>query len=99
MAGLGDVITEAVYSQINSLMVKPQKIRIPISDWTSALDSQENEIPVGVLRVQIFEAKAIKNVDVTGISDPMALIFLGGKKVAQTRCLKNTLYPQWYSRE
>ena len=43
----------------------------------------------------IYEAKGVKNVDVTGVSDPAALVKIGGNEVCRTRVFDNSLDPKW----
>ncbi|KAI9340576.1 hypothetical protein BDR26DRAFT_353408 [Obelidium mucronatum] len=53
------------------------------------------EVPVGVLKVTFHEAKGLKNRELAGISDPYVLIRLGGKEVARTKTIGNSLNPYW----
>jgi Ca2+-dependent lipid-binding protein len=93
--GLGDFIKETVQSQLAALMVNPVKMTFPIGEWMGTATAGATETPIGVLRVAIFEGKGIKNVDMTGVSDPMARILIGGAEVARTRIIDNTLDPKW----
>jgi Ca2+-dependent lipid-binding protein len=93
--GLGDFIKETVQSQLAALMVNPVKMTFPIGEWMGAAAAGATETPIGVLRVAIFEGKGIKNVDMTGVSDPMVRILIGGSEAARTRVIDNTLDPKW----
>ena len=44
---------------------------------------------VGVLSIHVSEAKGLKNVEVTGKSDPYVKIVLGGTEVARTKAIDN----------
>jgi hypothetical protein len=94
IGGLGDFIKETVQSQIAAIMVNPIKMSFPIGEWMGA-DFGAIELPVGILRVSIYEASGLRNVDVTGISDPLAIIKIGGSEVARTRIIENNCDPKW----
>ena len=52
--------------------------------------------PKGVLRVRLIEAKNLQNKDLFGKSDPLALVWVGGKSPKlKTRIQKSTLHPIW----
>ncbi|KAJ3370159.1 hypothetical protein HDU91_006565, partial [Kappamyces sp. JEL0680] len=94
LAGLGSLIRDIVKTQLASIIVNPVKLSLPIGEWFGE-STGSTEVPIGVLRVVLYEAKGIKNVDVTGVSDPAALVYIGGNVVARTRTLDNTLDPKW----
>ncbi|KAJ3201403.1 hypothetical protein HDU67_001364, partial [Dinochytrium kinnereticum] len=52
-------------------------------------------LPVGVLKVTVFEAKDLKNVELAGVSDPYAKILIGGNEVARTSEITQSLTPYW----
>ncbi len=63
----------------------PVTIKIPLAEWMGA----QEDFAVGVLSVYIIEAKGLKNVEVTGKSDPYVRILLGGAEVCRTRAIDN----------
>ncbi|KAI8904668.1 C2 domain-containing protein [Gorgonomyces haynaldii] len=54
------------------------------------------ETPVGVLRVVIYEAARLRNADIGSLSDPCAVLKIGGKEVNRTRVIMNDLDPKWH---
>ena len=100
IAGLGSFIKDTVDFQLAQIIVNPVKMSLNIGEWMGDTTGK-TEVPVGVLRgmlhlisfncalVVIYEAKGLKNLDVTGISDPAALICIGGNIVARTRVFDN----------
>ena len=92
---LGGMIRNIVQGQLAALMVNPMKMTFPIGEWMSPHFGALQK-PVGVLRVSIYEAKGLKNVDIAGsISDPSAEVYIGGQMVAKTRTIDNNLDPKW----
>ena len=53
------------------------------------------EVPMGILRIRINEGRDLKNVDITGVSDPCVIVYLGQKEIARTKIISNTLDPKW----
>ena len=92
---LGGMIRNIVQGQLSALMVNPMKMSFPIGEWMSP-NFGALQAPVGVLRVSIYEAKGLKNVDIAGsISDPSAEVYIGGQMLAKTRTIDNNLDPKW----
>ncbi|XJO75420.1 hypothetical protein BDV3_006107 [Batrachochytrium dendrobatidis] len=91
--GLSTFLEDTINGQLRAAIVNPNKISIDLAAMMNAGDSADR--PIGVLRVTIFDAKQLKNVDITGISDPCAVIIIGGKEVARTNIIDNNLDPVW----
>jgi Ca2+-dependent lipid-binding protein len=66
VVGLGPLIKDIVDNQLKNIIVNPNKYTIPLGEWMGE-NAGGTEVPVGVLRVVVFEAKGLKNVDVTGV--------------------------------
>ena len=90
--GLSTFLEDTIDSILKSVIVNPNKISI---DLESMGGSTAIDPPVGVFRVIIFDAKGLRNVDITGASDPCAVITIGGKEVGRTQVIENKLDPIW----
>ncbi|KAJ3286488.1 hypothetical protein HK104_009001 [Borealophlyctis nickersoniae] len=80
-------------------------------DWHLNANLVENKIPidleaimgvagagdraVGVLRITLHEAKNLKNLELTGKSDPYARVFISGRQVYKSKTIDNSLDPSW----
>ncbi|KAI8928229.1 C2 domain-containing protein [Entophlyctis helioformis] len=91
--GLSTFLHDTINFQVDQAIVNPNKIPIDLEAMMNGPDSIDR--PIGVLRLSIFEGKQLRNVDITGVSDPCAVVFLGGKEVARTRVIDNKLDPVW----
>ncbi|KAI9324517.1 hypothetical protein BDR26DRAFT_257623 [Obelidium mucronatum] len=60
----------------------------------SVLEKQEDK-PIGILKITIYEGKGLKNAELVGKSDPYAVVKLGGVSVGRTRAIQNNLNPAW----
>ncbi|KAJ3098015.1 hypothetical protein HDU97_004375 [Phlyctochytrium planicorne] len=89
--GLSSLVS-GVLTTILSGYVEPNK---NIFDMESFFEGSDSDVPVGVLKVTIFEAKDLKNVELGGVSDPYAKVFIGGEEVARTSEVSTTLSPYW----
>ncbi|KAJ3102687.1 hypothetical protein HDU96_009549 [Phlyctochytrium bullatum] len=73
--------------------IEPHK---QIVDMEAMFNGSGSDVPVGVLKVTIFEAKDLKNRELGGISDPYAVVKIGGEKeVARTSTVNQSLAPYW----
>eukprot|EP00842_Homolaphlyctis_polyrhiza_P000132 jgi/Hompol1/1119/HPOL_002644-RA len=86
--GLSTFLQDTIDSVLRSAIVNPNKISINMVEETA-------DRPIGVFCITIFDAKALKNVDITGTSDPCAAVIIGGKEVARTKVIDNNLFPSW----
>ncbi|KND03955.1 uncharacterized protein SPPG_01407 [Spizellomyces punctatus DAOM BR117] len=91
--GLSSFLTDTINYYTKMFVVDPNKITIDLEQLLGG--TSEADKPVGVLRVSLYEAKGLKNMELAGKSDPYALLFVGGKQVARTKTIDNTLDPVW----
>ena len=98
IAGLGSMIKDVVKSQVDALIVNPNKMSFNIDEMLNGSGGR-TDTPAGVLRIILYQAKDLKNVDLTGVtfSNPAVLINMGGEEVARTEVKSNTLEPEWNS--
>ncbi|KAJ3061081.1 hypothetical protein HDU99_005678, partial [Rhizoclosmatium hyalinum] len=91
MPGLKNSLNQIVASALSSY-VTPRKNTI---DLDAIMNGTGAEVPVGLLKITLHEAKHLKNFELAGISDPYVLVRLGGKEVARTKTIDNSLNPYW----
>ncbi|ORY53531.1 hypothetical protein BCR33DRAFT_710938 [Rhizoclosmatium globosum] len=91
MPGLKNSLNQIVASALSSY-VTPRKNTI---DLDAIMNGTGAEVPVGLLKITLHEAKHLKNFELAGISDPYVLVRLGGKEVARTKTIANSLNPYW----
>ncbi|TPX65676.1 hypothetical protein SpCBS45565_g05016 [Spizellomyces sp. 'palustris'] len=91
--GLSSFLTDTISYYTKMFVVDPNKITIDLEQLLGG--TSEADKPIGVLRVSLYEAKGLKNMELAGKSDPYALLFVGGKQVARTKTIDNTLDPVW----
>lgn len=67
----------------------------PVS-MPGAIDGAASYVPpIGVLRLHLKKAIDVKNVELTGKSDPYIRVLLGGKVLGRTNVQDDTLNPVW----
>lgn len=81
-------IDENIKYQLEQNVVDPNRIVIPLEEWMGA--SAVIDKPVGIIRCILFEGKKLKNVELTGMSDPYVKVLLGDKVVGKTKVIDNT---------
>ncbi|KAH9272619.1 hypothetical protein BASA83_005124 [Batrachochytrium salamandrivorans] len=91
--GLSTFLEDTINGQLRAAVVNPNKISINLAEMMNAGDSSDRAI--GIFKITLFDAKQLKNVDVTGMSDPCAIVHIGGKEVARTHVIDNSLAPVW----
>jgi len=95
--GLSDMMKRAIGEVIDSFIVLPNRIKVPIGD-TKDLESLKFPMPLGVLHIGILGASNLiatdKNVFKKNSSDPYIKCKVGKFKYC-TKKLKNTLSPTW----
>ncbi|KAI8825681.1 uncharacterized protein EV422DRAFT_513846 [Fimicolochytrium jonesii] len=91
--GLSNFIFDTIYFYTNQILVDPNKITIDLEQLLGS--STEADKPVGVLRIALYEGKGLRNVELAGKSDPYARVMIGGKPVARTKTIDNSLDPVW----
>lgn len=77
------------------MIVYPKNVVWPFWDIADELVEELAEPePAGLLRVQVYEAKELVNVDVVGKSDPYATLRVGDEE-HKTQVMKDNLNPVW----
>ncbi|KAI8609214.1 hypothetical protein BC830DRAFT_1151653 [Chytriomyces sp. MP71] len=64
-------------------------------DLDAIMNGTGADVPVGVLKVIVHEAKGLKNVELAGMSDPYVLLKINSVPVARTKAIDNSLNPYW----
>ncbi|KAL2913662.1 Tricalbin-2 [Polyrhizophydium stewartii] len=90
--GLSTFLQDTINEQLKAAIVNPNKIPINLEEMMTA---DGTDRPIGILRVTILNARELRNVDITGTSDPCAIVMIGGKEVARTAVIDNSLNPVW----
>ncbi|XP_076254972.1 extended synaptotagmin-2-like isoform X2 [Rhynchophorus ferrugineus] len=78
---------------INKKLVFPNKITKRFSKSVDAVELKSIEAE-GILRVHVFEARDLEKKDVTGKSDPYAVLNVGAQE-QKTKVINRELNPQW----
>ncbi|TPX56100.1 hypothetical protein PhCBS80983_g04797 [Powellomyces hirtus] len=91
--GLSNFISDTIDYYTTLFVVDPNKITIDLEQLLGS--TTEADKPVGVLRVSLYEAKGLRNMELAGKSDPYALMTIGGKQVVRTKTIDNSLNPVW----
>ncbi len=97
LPGLSSFLQNLVRDIVGWLFVAPNAFTLdldammngPAGGWATT------ETACGVLMIRVVEAKNLKNVEITGMSDPYADIRIRGRSVAKTRVIENNLNPYW----
>ncbi|KAJ1548185.1 hypothetical protein HK405_004027, partial [Cladochytrium tenue] len=84
---LNDIVASAMLSY-----VEPHKNSF---DMEAFFGGSDDESVAGLLRITIYEARDLKNVELAGVSDPFAVVKIGGKEVARTSVVDGSLHPFW----
>ncbi|KAI9105980.1 C2 domain-containing protein, partial [Phlyctochytrium arcticum] len=91
--GLSSFLTDTIAYYTKAFVVDPNFFPIDVEQLLgSALPADK---PVGVLRVSLYEAKGLRNMELAGKSDPYARIMIGGKIVSRSKHVSNSLNPVW----
>ncbi|KAI9363902.1 hypothetical protein DFJ73DRAFT_956356 [Zopfochytrium polystomum] len=89
--GLQTFVNDVIASSLSSY-VEPHK---NIFDMESFFAGPDADVVKGVLRVTLYEARNLKNVELAGVSDPYVVVKIGGKEVARTSIIDGNLNPFW----
>lgn len=87
-AGIGKIIQMV----ISSIALEPTRITIDVEDM---LKSMTLDQPIGLLKVNIYEGKELKNNSKLGTDDPYAQISINGNVLTKTNIVSNDLNPSW----
>ncbi|CAH1961965.1 unnamed protein product [Acanthoscelides obtectus] len=91
--GFSYFIRQKIEERLTKKFVFPNKITKRFLKEVEAAELKSLE-PAGVLRVHVFEAKNLEEKDVTGKSDPYAILNVGAQEY-KTKAVKRELNPKW----
>lgn len=91
--GLSAFIRSKIEEKITKKIVFPNKVTKRFSKSVEPSELKALE-PAGVLRVHVFEAKDLMAKDITGKSDPYAILFVGAQE-HKTPTVNQSLNPKW----
>ncbi|KAI9363392.1 hypothetical protein DFJ73DRAFT_620407, partial [Zopfochytrium polystomum] len=90
--GLQTFLQDSINSTL-SHYVEPQR---QVFDVEGFFDGSNNgNIVIGVLRITLYEARDLKNVELAGVSDPYVVVSINGKSVCKTSVVNGSLNPFW----
>jgi len=87
-AGIGKIIQMV----ISSIALEPTRITIDVEEM---LKSMTLDQPIGLLKVNIYEGKELKNNSKIGTDDPYAQLSINGNVLTKTNVVNNDLNPTW----
>ncbi|ORX49323.1 hypothetical protein BCR36DRAFT_328417 [Piromyces finnis] len=87
-AGIGKIIQMV----ISSIALEPTRITIDVEDM---LKSMTLDQPIGLLKVNFYEGKELKNNSKIGTDDPYAQLSINGNILTKTNVIDNDLNPTW----
>jgi len=90
--GLNAGIDEIVKMIISSIALEPTRITIDVEDL---LNSMTLDQPIGLLKLNFYEGKDLKNTSKLGTDDPYARFTVNGNTLSQTKVIDNDLNPSW----
>ncbi|GJP73958.1 hypothetical protein CLOP_g4622 [Closterium sp. NIES-67] len=91
--GLAGMIESTVQGAIESTLLWPERIVMPLAD---AFDASSLEMLYeGSLVITAWKAEGLKNVDMMSKSDPFVILWTHSKHKAVTRTIDNDLNPVW----
>jgi len=90
--GLDAGIGKIVQMVISSIALEPTRIAIDVEDM---LKSMTLDQPIGLLKLNIYEGKELKNNSKLGTDDPYAQFSINGNVLAKTNPVSNDLNPTW----
>ncbi|XP_030765310.1 extended synaptotagmin-3-like [Sitophilus oryzae] len=91
--GFSYLVRQKIEEIINKKLVFPNKISKRFSKSVEAAELKSIEAE-GVLRVHVFEARDLEKKDMTGKSDPYAILNVGAQE-QKTKVINRELNPQW----
>jgi len=92
MPGLNAGIDEILKKIISSIALEPTRITIDVEDM---LKSMTLDQPIGLLKLNFYEGKDLKNTSKVGTDDPYARFSINGNVLSKTKVVDNDLNPTW----
>ncbi|OUM62853.1 hypothetical protein PIROE2DRAFT_20742 [Piromyces sp. E2] len=90
--GLDPAVRKIVQTVISSIALEPTRITIDVEEM---LKSMTLDQPIGLLKLDIYEGKELKNNSKMGTDDPYAQFSINGNVLAKTNVINNDLNPTW----
>ncbi|CAG8454346.1 2027_t:CDS:10 [Ambispora leptoticha] len=91
--GLSTFIHDQVHGSLKPMMYAPNMYELDVETMMSGVPL---DAAIGVLKLTIFNAKGLKNVETFGTSDPYVKILLNGStELAHTKVINDSLNPYW----
>ncbi|KAF3327108.1 synaptotagmin-4-like isoform X1 [Carex littledalei] len=90
--GLSDMIDDTVNSIISDMLLWPHRIVVPLGGVNVDIRHLK---PEGKLMVTVVRAKALKNKEVIGKSDPYVIVYIRPILKVKTRVIDDNLNPEW----
>ncbi|KAJ4771814.1 Calcium-dependent lipid-binding (CaLB domain) family protein [Rhynchospora pubera] len=92
--GLSDMIDDTVQSIISDMLLWPHRIVVPLGGVNVDISDLELK-PEGKLMVTVVRAKALKNKEVIGKSDPYVVLYIRPILKVKTKVIDDNLNPEW----
>lgn len=93
LPGLSGFIREMIHGTLGPMMYDPNVFTLNLEQMLSgaSIDSA-----IGVLQITVYNARGLKNTDITGTIDPYVKMTINqGAELARTEVRDNTTNPQW----
>jgi len=90
--GLHPFIRDIVHANLRPMLYDPNYFTV---DVEALLGGVAIENAIGVLKLVIYDAKNLTNVETFGISDPFVKITIKNRELARTKVQDDTLNPHW----
>ncbi|RKP02698.1 hypothetical protein CXG81DRAFT_10460, partial [Caulochytrium protostelioides] len=95
LPGLNTFIHDQINWQLSANLVHPNFITL---DVPQLMGMVQTDRPLGILSINIAQAKQLRNQETTGTSDPYCRVMLGGQEIYRTKRISNCLDPFWGER-
>jgi len=90
--GLDAGIDAIIKNVISSIALEPTRITIDVEDL---LKSMTLDQPIGLLKLNFYEGKELKNTSKMGTDDPYGKFSVNGIELSRTKVIDNDLNPVW----
>ena len=95
LPGLNEALRGLVRDQIDCRLTLPNRMVVPLcEDPEIDLVSLKHPMPEGIFRIGVIEAKELEVKDLTGKSDPYAVLKIGATKFS-TKVIPRNVNPVW----
>ncbi|CAG8457825.1 5831_t:CDS:10 [Ambispora gerdemannii] len=91
--GLSTFIHDQVHGSLKPMMYAPNEYEL---DMETMMSGVPLDAAIGVVKLTIYNAKGLKNIETFGTSDPYVKLSLNGyTEVARTKVIADSLNPHW----